>query len=424
MSFIYTNLAMKTPPSLILAAFIVGLLVTALSCSTSTVAPDSAPTGELRVSAPFAQQTTDFAFDFAKRVTVAEGATRNVFVSPLSLHIALGMVLNGANGPTAQEIQKTLKLDAQTLAEANQTYRNLLENLPAVDTKVQMGLANSVWYQNTFAVEKTFVDLLRETFKADIKAENFADAATPTRINTWVSEKTKGRIPKVLDQIRPDEVMFLINTVYFKGDWKTKFDADATADQLFTAADGTPKTVRMMRIKDAFRRATRANYEALELPYGADKFAMTVLLPNEGTTAEAVLNGLTSSEWAQLNSKLTSQLVTVGLPKFILKDLSYDLTGLLREMGMPTAFTDRADFSKLSAAERTYLTSVKQGTFVAVDEQGTEAAAATSVGVGVVSYNPDEFFDCNRPFVFVIHEKTSGTILFIGKVADPTKTKA
>lgn len=413
---------MKTQPLLTSVLVLTSIFIAAVSCNTATVAPGPDSTGELRVSAPFAQQTTDFAFDFAKRVNDAQGATANVFVSPLSLHIALGMVLNGANGQTAQEIQKTLKLDAQTLAEANQTYKNLLENLPTVDAKVQVGLSNSVWHHNTFAVEKTFTDLLRETFGAEARAENFTDPATLGKINSWVSQKTNGRVPKILDRINPDEVMFLLNTVYFKGDWKTQFDAKETASQPFTTADGSSKDVPMMRLKDEFRRATRANYSALELPYGGDKFAMTVLLPNEGTTPETVLSGLTQSEWAQLNSTLTTRSVTVGLPKFTLKDLSYDLTGLLKQMGMPTAFTDRADFSKLSTAERTYITSVKHATFVAVDEQGTEAAGATSVGVGVVSYNPDDFFFCNRPFVFVIHEKTSGTVLFVGKVADPTKT--
>ncbi len=412
--------------SSLIAFSLMGLSAFIIGCDPArpTAGPDPAPPGELRISAPFAGQTTAFAFDLTRRVNEAAGASKNVFISPLSLHLALGMVLNGANGQTAQEIGQTLKLDAQTLTEANQTYQNVLKNLPIVDPNVEVGLANSVWYRNTFSVEKPFLDLVRETFQAEVTAQNFADPATVTTINNWASRQTNGRVPKLIESIGSDEVMFLLNAVYFKGNWKTRFDAAQTTDHPFTLSDGTTKSVRMMQLKAEFRRAAGTNYTALELPYGSDKFAMTLLLPSEENTAEAVLASLTASEWTRINGALTKGSVTVGLPKFTLNGLSYDLSDQLKQMGMPTAFSQRADFSKLSSAEQAYLSSVKQGTFVAVDEQGTEAAAATSVGIGVTAVSPTDFFLCNRPFVFIIHEKASGTILFVGKVADPTRTNA
>ncbi|GAB3546718.1 serpin family protein [Spirosoma fluminis] len=413
---------MKTNAFFLLSAVVAGSLFTAVSCTTNDVTPGpGTSTGELRVSAPFASQTTQFAFDLAKRVNTAEGQGSNFFVSPLSLHMALGMVMNGANGQTAQEIQQTLKLDAQTLAEANQTYRNLIDNLPTVDPNVTVTLANSVWNRNTFPVETSFQNILKETFSADVSAQDFADPATVGKINNWASQKTNGRIPKVIDQIQPDNVMFLLNALYFKGDWKTRFNADQTMDSPFKLASGNETTVRMMRLNTDLRRLVKPTYAAFELPYGSDKYAMTVLLPSGNTTAESLISSFSSDEWTQLQKDMSVGKFDIGLPKFTM-NYEIKLNNVLEAMGMPTAFTDGADFTKINAKGGLTLSFVKQNTFVAVDEKGTEAAAVTTGGISVTS--APQAYLCDRPFVFVIHEKTSGTVLFVGKVADPTKTNS
>lgn len=400
-----------------------GILLAAISCKSTSVNqnPGSGTTSELRVSAPFADQTTQFAFDVAKRVVAQEGQARNVFISPLSLHIALGMVLNGANGQTAQEIQKALKLDAQTLAEANTTYQNLLENLPGVDPAVTLTLANSVWYRNTYQVENTFQDLLKQTFKAQVSAQDFNNPATVTNINNWASEQTKGRIPKVIDQIQPDNIMFLLNALYFKGDWQKPFTADQTIDSPFKLAAGGSTTVRMMRMEASLNRFFQVNYQAIEFPYGTGKFAMTVLLPSESTTADALIASLTSTEWAKIQEGMILSHVDIGLPRFTL-NYEIRLNNVLSDMGMPTAFTNQADFTKINNKGGLTLSFVKQNTFVAVDEKGTEAAAVTSVGVTTTAVQLPTLID--RPFAFIIHEKTTGAVLFIGKIADPTKTNS
>ncbi len=412
---------MKTTLFSTLTAVTTGVLLTAIGCNSSSVtpAPGTSTASELRVSAPFANQTTQFAFDLAKQVSAQEGQAKNVFISPLSLHIALGMLLNGANGQTAQEIQKTLKLDAQTLAEANQTYQNLMENLPGVDPAVTLTLANSVWYRNTFQVETPYQDVLKQTFKADISAQDFTDAATVGKINSWASEKTKGKITKVIDQIQPDNVMFLLNALYFKGDWKTQFDPAKTIDAPFKLASGGTVNVRMMRLNIPLRRTFTADYAAFELPYGSDKYAMTLLLPSENATTETLLASLNEAAWSQMQQNMTAGKTDIGLPKFTL-NYEINLNKVLSTMGMPTAFTDGADFTKMNAKGGLMLSFVKQNTFVAVDEKGTEAAAVTATGVSTTSYQEPTLLD--RPFVFVIHEKTSGTVLFVGKIDDPTKT--
>ncbi len=391
----------------------------AISCSDKTASPNTGTGKDLRIPAPFASQTTRFAFDMARQVSQQEPAGKNLFVSPLSLHIALGMILNGADGKTAQEIQKTLRLDDQTLADVNKTYQNLMKNLPDVDPNVTLRLANSVWYRNTFTVEPAYKALLTDTFQATVSGEDFASPATVGKINGWASEQTNGKIPKVIDQVSPDNVLFLLNALYFKGDWQTRFKPEDTQDMPFTLASGSQKTVRMMRLNTTLRRSFAPAYTAFELPYGSDRFVMTVLLPNENTTADALLKTLTADDWTQLQKTLTPGKIDIGLPKF---SFSYDinLNSVLTSLGMPTAFTDRADFSKISRNGGLFLSKVKQNTFVAVDETGTEAAAVTTGTISQTSL-PQPYL-CDRPFVFIIHEKTSGTVLFTGKVADPTQT--
>jgi serpin B len=406
----------------LLSAVVAGSLLTAVSCKNTDIsAGQNTSTGELRVSAPFANQTTQFAFDLAKRVNAVDGQGKNFFVSPLSLHMALGMIMNGANGQTAQEIQKTLKLDTQTLAEANQTYQNLIDNLPKVDPNVTVTLANSVWNRNTFPVETSFQNVLKETFNADVSAQDFADPATVGKINSWASQKTNGRIPKVIEQIQPDNVMFLLNALYFKGDWKTRFNAEQTVDSPFKLASGGETTVRMMRLSAELRRLVKPTYAAFELPYGYDKYAMTVLLPSGTNTAESLISSFSTEEWTQLQKDMGLGKFDIGLPKFTM-NYEIKLNDILGTMGMPIAFTDRADFTKINAQGGLTLSFVKQNTFVAVDEKGTEAAAVTTGGISVTS--APQVYLCDRPFVFIIHEKTSGTVLFVGKVADPTKTNS
>ncbi len=401
--------------------FVTATLLTAGIFSCMSPTDNATPTpgstaSQLRVSAPFAAQTTDFAFDLLKRVN-EQDKTVNTFVSPLSLHIALGMLLNGANGQTAQEIQKTLKLDAQTLAEANQTYENLIANLPGVDPKVQVKLANSVWYRNTFAVETSFQDVLRKSFKAEVTSLDFAKTTeSRNRINQWASDQTNGKIKDVIKEVKPEHVMFLLNALYFKGDWKKQFKPENTTDKPFKLLSGTTKNVKMMQMNTDLRRAFRPTYTAFELPYANGNYVMTVLLPSPNSSADALINNLSATEWNTLQKDMTEGGIDIGLPKFTM-EYEITLNSILAKMGMPTVFTNSADLTKINPKGGLAVDMVKQNTFVAVDEVGTEAAAVTSIGVVVTSLPVP--YVCDRPFVFLIHEKTSNTVLFMGKIVDP-----
>ena len=396
-----------------------------IGCNKTT--PVSPDTQLKAVPTAFSDQTSEFAFDFLKKHNADEKADKNYFVSPLSLHIALGMLLNGADNKTKAELQTGLRLSSDMVAN-NKTYKDLMEGLPKTDPKVTNTIANSVWYRNSFSVEKSFLDILKASFSAAAYAEDFNNAATVGKINTWASDNTNGKIKKVLDKIEPAHVMFLMNALYFKGDWKIPFKVENTRDESFYGTSTTLKKVKMMSMTEKVKYAKRTGYQALELAYGGGNYVMTILLPNENTlTMKAdlastavvnLLNSMSNSEWKALNAAFAEQKVIIGLPKFTL-EYETNLNKVLSNMGMPTMFSDAADLSKISPpAGKLKVGFVKQNTFVAIDEKGTEAAAVTTIGIELTSAPILPEFVCNRPFAFFISEKQSNTILFAGKIVN------
>ncbi|RYU95647.1 serpin family protein [Emticicia agri] len=389
----------------------------AASCDNkNTVDPNTLKANnELKaIPAAFADQTSEFAFDFWKKHNAIEEADKSYFVSPLSLHIALGMLLNGADTQTKEEIQKALRVSGD-MATTNGIYKDLIDNLPLSDPKVKNTIANSVWYRNTFKVEQSYLDNLKNYFNANAFGENFDDKATVGKINNWASDNTNGKIKKVLDEIKEDQVLFLMNALYFKGDWKTQFKEADTRNEDFTGTKGV-KSVKMMNMTENVKYAKREGYQAVELPYGDGNYVMTVILPEKST--DAALASLSTGEWQALNGALKEQKVIVGLPKFTL-EYEADLKKVLTEMGINAAFSDAADLSKIaSPAGRLKVGMVKQNTYVGIDEKGTEAAAVTTIGVVLTSVPNYPQVVCNRPFLFVISEKQSNTILFAGKIAN------
>ena len=392
------------------------LFMMAASCNEDNA--DSVKPNQLlkAIPATFADQTSEFAFDFLKKHNAEEKADKNYFVSPLSLHIALGMLLNGTDTKTKEEIQKSLRVSSD-LAVTNGIYKDLMEGLPNADPKVTNTIANSVWYRNTFSVEKSFLDVLKASFNAQTYAEDFTNTATVGKINNWASDNTNGKIKKVIEQIEPAHVMFLMNALYFKGDWKIPFKVENTRDENFAGTTGT-KSVKMMNMQEKVKYAKRSNYQALELAYGGGNYVMTIILPEGKTSVGEIINTMSASEWKSLNTTLAEQKVIVGLPKFTV-EYETNLNSVLSKMGMPTMFTDLADLSKISPpAGKLKVGFVKQNTFVAVDEKGTEAAAVTTIGVELTSMPILPEFICNRPFAFFISEKQSNTILFAGKIVN------
>jgi len=391
-------------------------LATLAACQSNSPDPNTNKLQSTPAARQFAQKTNNFSFDFLKRINEQEQRSENIFISPLSLHMALGMLLNGAEGQTADEIKKALQLDGVSLEEANQTYAMLINGLPGADPKVTTKLANSVWYRSNFTPEPSYLSMTKDIFKAQISGEDFSNPATVEKINRWASDNTNGTIKKVVTEIKPEQVLFLLNALYFKGDWQYPFNTQQTADYPFELASGQEKSVKLMSMTRNLRHTDRDKYSAFELPYGNGTYTMTVLLPKAESSVNAVINALNATEWSALQQTMSESKVNVGLPRFT---LSYEATlnSTLGQLGMPTAFTDAANFAKISKTTGLKISTVKQNTFVAIDEKGTEAGAVTSIGVEVTSMPPSII--CDRPFLFLITEKQTGSVLFMGKIGNP-----
>jgi serine protease inhibitor len=362
-----------------------------------------------------------FSFALIGKVVAAQPA-ENTFISPLSASYALGMTMNGAASTTWDEMRSALQLGEASQAEINGAYKSLTALLTSLDPAVSMQVANSIWFREGFPVLESFLTAARSDFDAEARALNFANsAASLSAINGWVDTKTNHRIPTIIDEIRPEHVMFLINAIYFKGNWREKFDATKTIDGTFSAAGGSTQPVRLMHVtRDSISYVETQAYQAVDLPYGNGAFSMTVVLPRAGTDINALVSTLATSSWNSLTASLQPRKVELFLPRLTL-NWERKLNDDLKALGMLKAFAPGgADFTRMAAAptgNQLYIDFVKQKTFVAVDEEGTEAAAATAVGIGVTSAPIIPVMRVDRPYFFVLRERLSGTLLFMGKIS-------
>jgi serine protease inhibitor len=355
-------------------------------------------------------------FDLLRKAGQAEPES-NILLSPLSASMALGMTLNGAAGTTLDSMRTALRLGNATLADINAAYRSLLSLLAGLDASSEFRIANSVWADTRFPFLASFLDSTRTNFDAEVQSLDLQAPATLGTINDWVARKTNGKIPTILDQISADEVMFLINAIYFKGEWRLAFDPQQTQPAPFYAAHDT-QTVATMNLRPALHGlATSTDAEVIELLYGNGAFAMTIVLPRSGHTLAELVSGLDAARFAGWVAALRDTEFGLTLPKFRFeykRELKDDLSAL----GMRVAFDGaQADFSRMAnppQGARLFLTRVTQKTFIDVNEEGTEAAAATSVGIGVTS--APAYIAVDRPFLFVLRERLSGTIFFVGQV--------
>ncbi len=402
------------------------LSATLMACGGESLGPLNGLPRELTLAEQKLITTTNrFAFDFFKEVVRQGNPDSNVFISPLSAAMALGMTYNGARAETQTAMAHTLGLENLTTQEANQSFRSLIDLLRGLDPKVDFRLANSIWYRLGFVPRPDFLDVNRQYFDAEVSALDFAKPEAVTTINHWVDANTNGKIPKIIDSIDPDLVMFLINAIYFKGTWVYQFDKDRTKNEPFTLGNGSQRDVSMMHHGGGayVRRYAGPGFEVVDLPYGAGAYSMTIVLPDRGRNVDSVIAGLSADAWSSIVDGLTSDSIIMAMPKF---RLEWDdmLNDVLKAMGMEIAFQPfQADLSGIAGNPGDlYIGYVKQGTFVDVNEEGTEAAAVTVVGIFDTSVGGPHEFRVDRPFAFLIRERFSGTILFMGKIMSPAVT--
>ncbi len=365
---------------------------------------------------------TRFGFDLFNEIRQTE-ENKNIFISPLSVSIALAMALNGAAGETEQAMTNTMHLQGLDAESINVGYAGLRGALQTSDPKVTLTIANSLWARQGVPFKQDFLQRNTEYFGAEIATLDFMDPNTLITINQWVNTNTNGKIPKILDEINADLVLFLINAIYFKGTWQTEFDPAHTRDGTFHLATGGEKQVPMMtRSGDyPYYENYEEKFQAISIPYGDGRMSMYVFLPYRESDLNAFLEGLNTENWENRISQFREQEIFLSIPKFKL-EYEKTLNNPLQSLGMEIAFAaGLADFSRMADLDRLgknlYIGEVLHKAVIEVNEEGSEAAAVTSIGIRATSAPPE--FIANRPFFFAIRDNETETILFMGTVVDP-----
>jgi serpin B len=422
---------------LITATLLTAVLIVFTACVTPPVMPPASQTlksDKQRITAPVASQAdltavvdgnNTFAFDAYQQIKGDE----NLFFSPYSISLALAMTYAGARTDTEQQMASTLHytLPQELLHPAlNSLDIELSQRGQGAKGKDEKGfrlnIVNAIWGQKGYAFLQEFLDTLAENYGAGIRTLDFINAPEPSRvtINDWVSDQTEGRIKDLIPPGAIDTMtrLVLTNAIYFNAAWQFPFEKDATADGTFHLLSGSEVTVPMMKQTKSFAYAEGDDYQAVELPYDGSELSMVILLPQPGqfTTFERSLD---ASKVDGIIASLASKRVVLTMPKYEFSS-DFSLKKALSAMGMPVAFTDGADFSGMDGKRDLFISDVIHKAFVSVDESGTEAAAATAVVMVTMSLPSNvATVTIDRPFIFLIRDIQTGTILFIGRVMNP-----
>ena len=354
---------------------------------------------------------------------VASEPDEDIFLSPFSVSMALGMTLNGARSATADSMREVLGFGDLSQEEINTIYRDLKETLSTRDKHVLFEIANSIWTRQGFPVLQSFYEVNREYFEAETRSLDFADPEAPGIINGWIADQTHGKIEKMIDNIDRYVIMYLINAIYFNGIWQTEFDPGDTEEREFTPSTGEAYSIPMMHKSDTMAYFATDRFQAVELPYGSGDFSMVVILPGEGVGLSSLIAELDAYRWDNWIDQFEYRPGNIYLPKFQLK-YKAKLNSTLAAMGMGNAFTPGvADFSGISDKTALYISRVLHKTFLEVTEEGTEAAAVTVVEIRYTSVGDEEdevfVMRIDRPFLMAIRHRGTDTLLFVGKIGHP-----
>jgi serpin B len=399
-----------------------------ISCEKSVTNVESNGPGELKniTTEVYQKELIDsansFAFNLFTPILNDVKGSENIMISPFSISSALSMTLNGSANGTLEAMRKALRLEGKTIDQINSTYLKLMTEMVTIDKRVVVEIANSVWVEKKLVVKQPFITDVKKWYIAEARDIDVTDPKAVNIVNGWIAEKTHDKITEMLDRLDPGLAMLLINAVYFNGKWRYQFDKNDTKDEPFYANPSVPETVPMMHLKKNLKVIKQNNLTIAEIPYGQGNYTMVVVLPDENVTSSEVVKFLTSSNWQDWMAKLAnnSHEVELSMPRFkymYKRNLNDDLINL----GMGIAFTGNADFSKISD-QGLMISRVLHQTFIETNEEGTEAAAATVVEMVYGSANPSsiEKVTLDHPFIYFIRESTTGTIIFIGRLGDPT----
>ena len=376
----------------------------------------------------FANDNNAFTLNFFQSLN-GKMKNRSIVCSPLSITYVLSMVNDGATGTTEQELEQTLGFHKGGIQAVNDYCKNLIDNLPHVDEKVQLNIANAIFVNDKYQLKKQFQQDMANYYDAKAEALDFSSPSTLDRINGWCDEKTRGMIPTILERVEPLTVSYLLNAIYFKAEWASMFEKNETREEVFTTPDGETR-VPLMHQNVYMNYLRNDQYAAVSIPYGNGQWMMTVMLPEDGKTTDDVISSLAASGWSTdfLKNPLREArryAVDLKLPRF---ETAFDtddaggLIELLMGMGIRRAFDgNSAEIPNMCENGDLYISMMKQKAKIKVNEEGSEAAAVTIAGLNYLSAvadtqePPKATFHANRPFVYLIHEQSSGVILFVGK---------
>lgn len=375
------------------------------------------------VDADFTDGNTEFGISLFKEIYKTD-SNKNIFISPYSVSVALAMTLNGADGDTEQAMVDTLQLQGLSSDTINATFSQMQETLQTSDPKVTLSIANSLWGNDDITFDQNFLQRNTQFFNAEISILDFLDPSTLTTINQWVNDNTNEKIPNILDSIDSNAVLYLINAIYFKGTWQTEFDPENTRDGAFHLSNGSQKQVPMMfRSGGSYSHYFSDSVQAISLPYGEGQYSMYIFVPTNNSDLNGFLGTLTPENWENWMTEFSERKMDLRMPKFKVEYGAIELKDTLTTLGMGVAFdAGRADFSRMADLDdlgsNLYIDTVLHKTFVEVNEEGTEAAAATVVGIVKTSLPPQ--FVVDRPFFYAIRDNATGTVLFMGTIVDPS----
>ena len=359
------------------------------------------------------ENSNEFAWKFFKEVS--KGEQEDVFVSPLSVTYALGMLANGAVGDTQKEILEGLEFRSGKVDDINSLCHQLMIESPKLDKSTQLSMANAVVVNKKIQLQPTFQSVVKKQYDALVASKDFGSPATLSFINQWASDHTQGMVPKILERINPDGVSYLLNALYFKGIWYRQFDKKHTKKEAFTKADGTKSQVQMMHQKEQFLIGENEMYQTVVLPYGNGSYEMIVVLPREGKKLSDVLVAMNGKQWKDNLKATRFAEVDLKLPRFT-SVYNRELNDVLKLLGMNAMFDpSKANLTKMSAVS-SFVSMVLQKAKIEVDEEGSKAAAVTVVETLTTAAPPSRpiMFHANRPFMYAIAEHSTGTIFFMG----------
>ncbi|NSW75612.1 MAG: serpin family protein [Candidatus Atribacteria bacterium] len=403
---------------IIISTLMVGVFI--FFCGGCVVSVPSPPLVTLPVEEQMIRGINEFGVSLLRELWKTK--EENLFLSPAGIEMALSMAAGGARGKTQEEMLRVMGLSGMTLETIRENNLNLVKMLNGASAKVEVRTANSLWARKGIPFYESFLANTRQYYQAEAEIVDFADPETLSRINQWVNKATHSKIDRILDRIPQDAILVLLNAIYFKGKWLYRFDPQKTQSLPFYLLSGEPKNLPTMWQKGKFRYTENDRLQAIRLPYGDPGFSMYIILPREVNGVEELLHSLDASDLEAIIQGMSERQGEVYLPRFTIT-FEEVLNDILKSLGMRDAFDEmNADFSgMLPIPPVAYVSEVKHKSVLEVTEEGTEAAAVTSVTINLTAAPPEESFlmRVDHPFLLCIRDERNGLFLFVGVVTNP-----